>query len=82
MNPLKFTLILFVSLTSFILLTYQESKLPNHSVFFVSGDNLHDVMKQDGSFSNNVIFWIVDALPELKTRIKTGEYPLTHGENT
>ncbi len=81
MKPLKSTLILFGSLTAFILLTYQESKLPDHSVFFIGGDNLYDVMKQDSSFSNNFIFWIVDALPELKTRIKTGEYLLTHREN-
>lgn len=82
MNPLKTALILIGCFSALTALSYQKSRLPNHSVFFLNGANLYTVMKQDGSFSNNVIFWFIENIPELKARIKTGEYPLIYKESS
>lgn len=81
MTPLKPVLYLVGIIATAVIFTYQESRLPIHSVLFVADNSLYDVMKRDGSFSNNFIFKLVDNLPQLKTHIKTGEYLLDRREN-
>ncbi len=60
----------------------QPSKLPDHSVFFIKSNSLYDTLKKDGSFSNIIIYKIVDNISSIKNNIKTGEYILSKNDNT
>ena len=60
----------------------QPSKLSDHSVFFIKGNSLYDTLKKDGSFSNIIIYKIVDNISSIKNNIKTGEYILSKDDNT
>jgi UPF0755 protein len=52
------------------------------SVFYVEGDDLSRAADGTGAFTfANIVFELVDAIPQLKTRIRTGEYAVAVGDN-
>ena len=82
MSSFKKVLFVVGAVSAIISLTYRESVRPSHTVLFIRGNKLFDIMEKDNSFSNNFIFAIIDILTNLKNRIETGEYPLNYKENT
>ena len=65
----------------FTAISFNPSKLPDHSVFITKGDSLYETLKKDGSFNNIVIYKIVDNISSIKNSIKTGEYILSKNDN-
>ena len=66
----------------FTAISFNKSKLPDHSVFFSKNDSLYETLKKDGSFNNIIIYKIVDNISSIKNNIKTGEYILSNNDNT
>ena len=60
---------------------FQTSKMPDHSVFYISGDNIQTTLNKDGSFKNSFILNLIENTKELKNRIQTGEYNLKNGDS-
>ena len=65
----------------FTAISFTPSKLPDHSVFLTKNDSLYETLKKDGSFSNIIIYKIVDNISSIKNNIKTGEYILSKYDN-
>ena len=65
----------------FVGISFQRSKLRDHSVFFVKDSSLYDTLKKDGSFGNIILYKIVDNISQIKNNIKTGEYILSKDDN-
>lgn len=66
----------------FVCSTFRQTDHLTHSVFVKNTDSLYSVMQLDKSFNNNILFKIVDNIPELRKRIPTGEYILKRTEST
>ena len=66
----------------FTVISFQTSKLPDHSVFYIKGNSLYETLKKDGSFKNAIIFKLVDNISSIKNRIPTGEYILSKNDNS
>ena len=60
---------------------FNESKVETHSVFYISGENLYEIIKQDGSFGATTGFYLVENIPAIKDKICTGEYEIQRGES-
>ncbi|MBR1479844.1 MAG: endolytic transglycosylase MltG [Alphaproteobacteria bacterium] len=58
----------------------EPSRLDDHSLFYVSGDDIHGIVKRDVSFTVAPAFFLLEKLPFLKRKIQTGEYEVKKGE--
>lgn len=62
------------------LVFFDKSNVDDHSLFYISGENLHEVLKQDGSFGSAPAFFVINLFKEIKNKINTGEYLIKKGE--
>ena len=76
-----FLAIVSCCILGFTSILFNPSKLPDHSVFFNKNDSLYETLKKDGSFSNVIIYKIIDNISVIKNNIKTGEYILSNNDN-
>ncbi|MDR2074824.1 MAG: endolytic transglycosylase MltG [Holosporales bacterium] len=59
---------------------FQESTRETHNIFFTNGNNLYETIKEDGSFGNGAVFFLLEKIPALNRRIYTGEYVINRHE--
>ncbi len=75
---LAFSSALIVAL---LFVLFNKSKLETHSVFYISGENLYELIQQDGSFGVAPAFFLLKNIPALKETIDTGEYEIQKEES-
>ena len=63
------------------LVFFKTSCFEDHSLFYISGENLHEIAKKDGSFGSAPAFFLIEKLPLVKKNIKTGEYEIKKEES-
>ncbi len=68
--------IIFVSFAIF----FSESNRETHSLFYVRGDDIHEIAKKDGSFGTAPAFFIVEKISIIENKIPTGEYEIKKNE--
>lgn len=78
---MKRLLFVFASLVCMVMFAfYQESNQESHSIFYVAGDDVYDIVTRDGSFGSAPAFFLVENISKIKNRIRTGEYEVKKGE--
>lgn len=76
-----FFAIVLCCILAFAFVSFQPSKLPDHSVFYIKNNSLYETLQKDGSFGNAFIYKIIDNIISIKNRITTGEYILSKNDN-
>ncbi|MDR3223966.1 MAG: endolytic transglycosylase MltG [Holosporales bacterium] len=72
---------LFVIFAFVIFALFETSKIEDHSVFYISDQNLYEIVKNDGAFNlANGVFFVIDNCSNIKSQIKTGEYMINCGD--
>jgi len=76
-------LAIFSSICGFVIyiLFFQTSSIETHSILFKKGDNLYEVVRNDGSFGSAPAFFLVENMQKLKSKIDTGEYIIPKGDS-
>ena len=76
----KFLALVSAVFVLFFVVFFSESNRETHSLFYVHGDNIYETVKHDGSFGTAPAFFIIEKIPEIRSRIATGEYEIQKGE--
>lgn len=66
------SLVVIFLVVSFAL--FQQSNKPDHSLFYIKGNDFYQLMKSDDSFVFPIPFWVI------KNKVSTGEYPINYNE--
>lgn len=77
---IKFLATISAFLTLFFLIFFKSSTIEDHSFFYISGENLHEIAKSDGSFGSAPAFLLIEKISLIKNKILTGEYKISKGE--
>jgi UPF0755 protein len=74
----SFILVVFVFGTCIF---WEKSSVENHSIFYIKGENLYKIVKNDDSFAlAKVAFFVIENIPKIKDKIPTGEYAVYKGD--
>jgi len=76
----RFLAFLFAIVVLLFFILFSESKKETHSLFYITGNNLYEVMRMDGSFGSAPAFFLAEKIPQIKNRIVTGEYEIKKGD--
>ena len=77
-----FLLIISCCTLVFTFISFQPSKLQDHSVFYIKNSSLYETLKKDGAFGNPITYKVIDNISSIKNKIKTGEYILSKNDNS
>ena len=77
----RFLTFFFTFVVTLFFVLFNKSKLETHSVFYISGENLYKLIKQDASFGAAPAFFLLENISTLKGTIDTGEYEIQKGES-
>lgn len=69
----KFLSLVVIFLVVFFAL-FQQSNKPDHSLFYIKGNDFYQLMKSDDSFVIPLPFWVI------KNKVTTGEYQINYNE--
>ena len=77
----RFLAFLFAIVVLLFFILFSESNQETHSLFYISGNDLYEAVKADGSFGSAPAFFLAEKIPQIKNRIVTGEYEIKKGDN-